>query len=592
MTGTVTATKNYAGGAAGANYAEIADVTLIGGACVRANDQFAGGIAGCNRAGNGQNGTITGCTNNAKNGNNYTVYATNGNAGGIAGSNGSGTQIVGGVVGGGVKIGVAKCDAAAIAANNFGTITGGSVGSCDITFAGESIGAVTAINNAGATINNVTLDTDAKIVFHGPATNVGGIAGKNAGTIDKCTVSSPALNLGSLTARADSISLGGAAGINMQDAKISETNVTLNIIDNLNKYKNLGGIAGENAGDGTLLKCTYQGALGKANTAANDNITTGAANVLDTVGGIVGLNNGKVEECGVPKITLQVMGASGLSDSQTYAEKLKSASSVGGIAGRNNSTITSCYVATAKDSGSIITARYGFVGGVAGANNGSISSSGSGAEEVTNLVKQVGEWFTDGSTNDMISTLKGTAYDSLKGVDTVSSNHYSEVYTTTGLSQNDLLVGLRGTTATNGKSSGYLGGVAGFNTVNGTITGAATGKWFVYGDNTTEESKIGGMIGMNEATGEVKLLVNCAAVRRFTRTDSNKNDDDTTHRNNKNIAYVGGVIGVQQNTADDKWVISECVNLGTVFDSGSNYIGGILASWLKKITAFGQRRHD
>ena len=59
------------------------------------------------------------------------------------------------------------------------------------------------------------------------------------------------------------------------------------------------------------------------------------------------------------------------------------------------------------------------------------------------------------------------------------------------------------------------------------------------------------------------------------------NDDDTTYRNNKEIAYVGGVIGVQQNTADDKWVISECVNLGTVFDSGSNYIGGIIASWLK-----------
>lgn len=38
---------------------------------------------------------------------------------------------------------------------------------------------------------------------------------------------------------------------------------------------------------------------------------------------------------------------------------------------------------------------------------------------------------------------------------------------------------------------------------------------------------------------------------------------------------------MQQNTTDDKWVISECVNLGTVFDSGSNYIGGIIASWLK-----------
>ena len=579
VTGTVTATKNYAGGAAGANYAEIADVTLVDGACVRANDQFAGGIAGSNRAGNGQNGKITGCTNTAgQTGNNYTVYATNGNAGGIAGSNESGAQIISASVDNGVKIGVAKCDAAGIAANNFGTIQDGTVGSCDITFAGESIGAVTAINNAGATISGVTLKENANIAFHGPATNAGGIAGKNAGTIDKCTVSSPALALSGLTARADSISLGGAAGVNMQDATISETTVTLNITDNLNKYKNLGGVAGENAGGGTLLKCTYQGALGKATTAANDNITTGAANVLDTVGGIVGLNNGKVEECSVPKITLQVMGASGLSDSQTYAEKLKSASSVGGIAGRNNSTITSCYVATGEGGGSIITARYGFVGGVAGANNGSIT--GSGAEEVTELVNEVKGWFAAGSTNDMISTLKGNTYNSLKGVDTVSTNNYNNVYTTS-LSQNDLLVGLRGTTTTNGKSSGYLGGVAGFNTVNGTITGAATGKWFVYGDNTTDESKIGGMIGMNEATGEVKLLVNCAAVRRFTRTDSNKNDDDTTHRNNKNIAYVGGVIGVQQNTADDKWVISECVNLGTVFDSGSNYIGGIIASWLK-----------
>lgn len=573
VTGTVTATKNYAGGAAGANYAEIADVTLIDGACVRANDQFAGGIAGSNRAGtNGQIGTITRCTNTAgQTGNNYTVYATNGNAGGIAGSNESGAQIINAGVDNGVKIGVAKCDAAAIAANNFGTIQGGTVGSCDITFAGESIGAVTAINNAGAEISGVTLTGGATIAFHGPATNVGGIAGKNAGTIDKCTVSSPALNLNGLTARADSISLGGAAGVNMQDATISETTVTLNITDNLNKYKNLGGVAGENAGDGTLLKCTYQGALGKANT-------TGAANVLDTVGGIVGLNNGEVNGCSVPKITLQVMGASGLSDSQTYAEKLKSASSVGGIAGRNNSNIASCYVAT-EGGGSIITARYGFVGGVAGANNGSITGSGSGAEGVTNLVKQVDDWFTAGSTNDMITTLKGDTYNSLKGVDTVSPNHYNTVYTT-GLAKNDLLVGLRGTTTTNGKSSGYLGGVAGFNTVNGTISRAATGKWFVYGDNTTDESKIGGMIGMNEATGEVKLLVNCAAVRRFTRTDG-KNDDDTTHRGNAKIAYVGGVIGVQQNTTDDKWVISECVNLGTVFDSGSNYIGGIIASWLK-----------
>lgn len=70
-------------------------------------------------------------------------------------------------------------------------------------------------------------------------------------------------------------------------------------------------------------------------------------------------------------------------------KKLKSASSVGGIAGRNNSIITSCYVATEKNGGSIITARYGFVGGVAGANNGSISSSGSGAAFTDKFTYQV-----------------------------------------------------------------------------------------------------------------------------------------------------------------------------------------------------------
>ena len=33
-------------------------------------------------------------------------------------------------------------------------------------------------------------------------------------------------------------------------------------------------------------------------------------------------------------------------------------------------------------------------------------------------------------TNDMISTLKGDTYNSLKGVDTVSTNKYNNVYTT------------------------------------------------------------------------------------------------------------------------------------------------------------------
>ena len=206
---------------------------------MRANDQFAGGIAGSNRAGtNGQIGTITGCTNNAgSNGNNYTVYATNGNAGGIAGSNESGAQIVDSVVGG-VKIGVAKCDAAAIAANNFGTIQGGTVGSCDITFAGESIGAVTAINNKNATISGVTLSENAAIVYQARPPMWAALRQKcrydwRVQGRKPCTGAQRPYGPGRQH------QLGGAAGVNMQDAKISETTVTLNITDNLNKCKNL-----------------------------------------------------------------------------------------------------------------------------------------------------------------------------------------------------------------------------------------------------------------------------------------------------------------------------------------------------------------
>lgn len=73
--GSVTA-ANYAGGVAGTNRAEITRVENR--ASVRASTKYAGGIAGVNAAG----GTISYCSH-AQN----PIYATNGEAGGIAGNN-------------------------------------------------------------------------------------------------------------------------------------------------------------------------------------------------------------------------------------------------------------------------------------------------------------------------------------------------------------------------------------------------------------------------------------------------------------------------------------------------------------------------
>ena len=258
------------------------------------------------------------------------------------------------------------------------------------------------------------------------------------------------------------------------------------------------------------------------------------------MGGIVGLNGGKVTGCTVASITLQVQGASALSDSQTTEQKLSSASHVGGIAGQNKGTVESSYVAATANGGSIITARFGFVGGIAGSNSGSITNSGAQgaftANKGTALVNQVNDWLdeTNGNINAMVADMKNDGkgtYSALKGVDTVSDGGYDNVYNSS-LSKNDLLVGLRGRTSANDKSGGYLGGIAGFNSVSGTMTNDATGKWFVYADNTTDDSKVGGMIGMNEATGDLNTLVNCAAVRRFTRKNDT-DDDDTTNTENK-----------------------------------------------------------
>ena len=278
---------------------------------------------------------------------------------------------------------------------------------------------------------------------------------------------------------------------------------------------------------------------------------------------------------------------------------------MGGIAGRNNDEIVNSYVATVRSSGnagSIITARYGFVGGVAGSNNGTITGSGSKKALVSGdttkpaLVAQVEKWLgaedANAGINSMAAELTtGKTYAGLKGVDTVTGYGYTNVYSDTGLAANDLLVALRGSNNSETvRAAGYLGGLAGFNSLRGTIDTSATGQWFVYSDNATTASTVGGIVGQNESNVTDKsvldTVVNCAAVRRFTRVfDGAKNKDDTDNdniykRENRVVVHVGGVIGQQQNRSDDRWSVNKVVNCGSVFNSRSANVGGVIAYWL------------
>ena len=359
VSGSVTA-ANYAGGVAGTNRAEITRVENY--ASVRASTKYAGGIAGVNDEG----GKISACVH-AQN----QVYATNGEAGGIAGNNNKNALIENVQVRADVT--AANGTAGGVTATNFGIIgqdseleSSSSVSNCTITGTSESIGAVAAYNRAGATIRNVKLAANANVRFSTPAVTIGGLAGMNEGTVTGCQVENGALALNDgLRAGTNTVTLGGAVGRTTKGGKVSETNVLLDLTQNLDKYTNLGGVAGQN--DGTLKQCTYSGTMG-GNADTDGLVSAGARSTGSTVGGIAGLNNSTITGCEVKYIKLQVSGISNITTTQTADEKLASASHVGGIAGRNNDEIANSYVATERSNGagSIITARYGFVGGVAG----------------------------------------------------------------------------------------------------------------------------------------------------------------------------------------------------------------------------------
>lgn len=595
VSGSVTA-ANYAGGVAGTNRAEITRAENY--ASVRASTKYAGGIAGENYEG----GTISYCSHAS--GNAAAVYATNGEAGGIAGNNNKNALIENVQVKADVT--AANGTAGGVTATNFGIIGQGSglessssVSGCTITGTSESIGAVAAYNGKDATIRNVRLAKNANVRFSTPAVTIGGLAGMNAGTVTGCQVGNGALALNDgLRAGTNTVTLGGAVGRTTADGKVSSTEVLLDLTQNLDKYTNLGGVAGQN--NGTLEQCTYSGTMG-GNADTDGLVSDGARSTGSTVGGIAGLNNSKITGCEVKYIKLQVSGISNITTTQTADEKLASASHVGGIAGRNNDEIANSYVATERsngDAGSIITARYGFVGGVAGSNNGTIKGSGSKKALVsddakkTALVAQVEKWLGAADANAGINSMAaelttGKTYADLKGVDTVTYKGYTNVYNNTGLAANDLLVALRGSNNSETvRAAGYLGGLAGFNSLRGTIDTSATGKWFVYSDNATTASTVGGIVGQNESnvTGKSVLdtVVNCAAVRRFTRVN-NKNDTDNDNiykRENRVVVHVGGVIGQQQNRSDDRWSVSKVVNCGSVFNSRSANVGGVIAYWL------------
>ena len=607
--------NNEGGGAAGRNEGTICNVTNAAGR-VHVDNQYMGGLAGRNY------GTIEDSNYYNSSTSTDTLYAGGGYAGGITGCNEAGATIDSVSVGGHVT--AANGEAGGVTAHNYGHINRAALLHVYVHSTSSAIGGVAAVNEYApdatrhpqdAVIEDVTLRSDDYgVTLYGPATKVGGLVGYNAGTVKNGKVEAGTLDLSHLTATANTVTAGGAVGENVgtvggtgaKDAVTVETDLT----QSMDKYCSLGGVVGSNSG--ALVQCTYQGAIGDG---------SGINVVGSTVGGIAGSNNGTVQGCTVNHITLHVQGASNVGASQDAATKMANAAHIGGIVGRNSGKVESSLIAT-DSTRSTITAHGGFVGGVAGSNSGSITTSG--GKDTQALVQQINDWLAvpykkdaDGTTttevdtaarnanlNAMVRVLTNATYTgdagskpqatqsadeaalvakfkALQGVDEVSKSSTA----------NQLKITLKGGDTRGSFANGYLGGITGFNDVTGQISDSASGQWFVYADNMNQSwGAVGGIIGQNESNADsTSGLVNLAAVRRFVRGTQNTPDDDTNAKNDRYSTtnfdlsannYVGGIIGTQQNRTGDLWTLKNCVNLGTVFNSRSNNVGGVLAYWL------------
>ena len=558
----VTARRNSAGGVAGVNSGTVSNDggTLQSSAAVRTNGSYAGGIAGLNT------GTITGAAGGG------TISAAR-NAGGIAGRN-EGTIQNG--LGGGTITALGGA-AGGVTAFNAGTVNGTAVKSAVVHGYDEAIGLVAAVNEQSGTITGVTVSGG---TLKGKAAMAGGIAGRNQGMVQNSTVTD-ITGLADLSARSGSLTLGGAVGRN-ESGTVSGIHSTVSLTDDSGNYQHLGGVAGEN--NGTLLSCVWTGRLDAA--ASRDQCT---------LGGIVGLNTGTASGCAVGGSGIvQAAGSFNGDESYSPEQMLASASHVGGIAGQNTGTLENCLLGTA-DGLTEVSAKYGFVGGVAGSNSGIITGCGGISEPVKTLLNTL-----DTQYASAVTMMKTGSYESLCGTDVVKQyNSADNVYTDTA---NRCVAALRGGTGAD-RGEGYLGGITGYNTDTGCLTRCATGKWMVYGDNVTRSSAVGGLIGRNESNRDNRVLMNFAAVRRYTAgwnqardVSQDKDDRDNEHAvvyggtgkfstaggfNDfvDNECFVGGVIGVQENRTGTDWTLSEIINAGSVFNSRSNYQGGVIAHW-------------
>ncbi len=532
---------------------------------VHALDGYAGGIAG------EALGEIARAKNRCKE-----VTASRGAAGGIVAVNQSGVSLLECQNQGNVKSDQGY--AGGIAAENYGTIIGCSVGDNEskadavtLTSRGTGeIGAVCAVNHEGAFIQDSILYGN--VALEGEAQTAGGIAGVNRGMIGRQSESGTGSkaevirNMPQIKLSFGELTIGSAAGRNEEGGYISGIEARGLRFEEFCNYRYLGGIAGENRQGAVVKDCIFSEGLMKEEA---DSSIPG-----NCYGGIAGDNQGKLDNCKVENFTCSITGIYTATSTSAAKEKEELSSHVGGIAGKNGGfgEIKGCVIGGKQNA---INAGSGMAGGIAGYNGGTIELSGDETatglmlvqSDVTGLSGGAGEQAVIqgrvGSIQELVNAAKAgnisadsqyVEWDGGKNV-SIETLKYSQ-------SKNKVSSGRRLSLIMS--TNGSVGGITAYNT--GAVDYCATGDWYLNNKSNAIGVGTGGIIGMNESGQDLSFLLNQAFVGRELASG-------VTDR------FAGGIIGNQNNTAQGGWKLKNCVNYGTVYCLRAHYSGGILGQW-------------
>lgn len=480
--------------------------------------------------------------------------AASGNAGGIVGTNTSGTFDSNGILTNGIDN---VESTGSVIANAKDAVVGGLVGT-----------------NSGG-INNSFSDSAVTVVSGTTAAHLGGAVGYNTKTGDIRLVDSLGVTNGGA-----SDNVGGIIGTN-EGNMYSGYNESI-----VSGHDNVGGIIGNNSG-------TVNNIVNA--TAVTGEDITGTA-VSKYVGGLIGTNSGTVtngRNNGTITGTNYVGGMVGSNAKGSTLTNLVNDSSaditgenyVGGIAGSNAGTIKA-------DNDNLINrgsiTGNQFVGGVAGKNTGTITNTINSV--VLNATGQDAKYFggvvgqnsglIDGATNTSdidITVVGGTLVGGIIGDNTATGKLKGEI-----LNQGSV------TGANN------VGGIIGQNANNTVLQGASDNRLIVTneGDVTAESGGAAGIIYIN--TGDIIYadITNSGTVDGGTQntsvtgglfgTNSGKITNSTLTNSGTvtGDGTVGGLIGNNSGTVSE----SSLINTADAQVSGTTNVGGLIGINSGKIT--------